>query len=220
MTDLRLVYGCPKWCVEDHALQAGKDREHHAGAVHELRLPDGRLIVEASLALETGAEAPRLVVCESLGSFVDDVTLLSLEDARAFDAATQRFAAHVQRMTNTLRVAEAQRPKPKRFNPGQRARAAWRETRLYLAERDGRRCFYCHTEFDKLRAVTIDHYVPKSMWACNLPANLVLSCRPCNLRKGDRLTWSMAAVLVAWAAREGGTDREQETADRPLPVAC
>lgn len=220
MTDLRLVYGCPKWCTEDHTKQAGEDREHHAGAVHELRLPDGRLILEASLALETGAAAPRLVVSESLGSFLDDVTLLDLEEARAFDAATQRFAAHVQRMTNILRVAEAQRPKTQRLNPGKRARAGWRETRLYLAERDGRRCFYCRTKFDKLRGVTIDHYVPKSMWACNLPANLVLSCRTCNLRKSDTLTWSMAAVLLAWAAREGGTEREPDTADRPLPVAC
>lgn len=220
MTDLRLVYGCPKWCVEDHSQQAGEDREHHAGAVRELRMPDGRLLAEASLAWETGAAVPRLVVSGSLGSFIDDVTLLGLEDALTFEAAVQRFAAHVSSMTGTVRSAVAQMPKSKRSNPGQRARAAWRETRLYLAERDGRRCFYCRTEFDKLRGVTIDHYVPKSLWACNLPANLVLACRPCNLRKSDRLTWPMAAVLLAWAAREGGAERQPETTDQPLPVAC
>lgn len=84
-----------------------------------------------------------------------------------------------------------------------RARAGWRETRLYLAERDGRRCFYCRTEFDRLKGVSVDHYVPKSLWPCNLPANLVLACWGCNSRKSDRLTWSMAAVLLAWA-RKGG----------------
>ncbi|MVO86650.1 hypothetical protein GPA10_18270 [Streptomyces sp. p1417] len=84
----------------------------------------------------------------------------------------------------------------------------WRETRLYLAERDGRHCFYCRTEFDKLKGVSIDHYVPYSVLGCNLPANLVLACQPCNEAKADRLTWSMAAVLLAWATGEGGTARE------------
>ncbi|NEB14219.1 hypothetical protein G3I32_36250 [Streptomyces coelicoflavus] len=76
-----------------------------------------------------------------------------------------------------------------------------RETSLYLAERDGMQCFYCRRPFDRLAEVTKDHYVPKSLWACNLPANLVLACEPCNVAKGDRLTWSMAAVLLAHAER-------------------
>ncbi|BDD72999.1 HNH endonuclease [Streptomyces violaceoruber] len=89
----------------------------------------------------------------------------------------------------------------RKHNPGQRARAGWRETRLYLAERDGRRCFYCRSQFDGLKGATIDHYIPKSVWACNLPANLVLACQRCNTRKNNRLTWSMAAVLLAHADR-------------------
>lgn len=218
MTEMRLIYGCPKWCTEDHTVQAGEDREHHNGTVRELRLPDGRLALEASLTLEPGTPLPQLVVSGSLDSYVDDVQLLGLADAKAFAAEVQRFAAHVTRMTSTLRVAEAQQPRPKKPNPGQRARAGWRETRLYLAERDGRRCFYCRTEFDRLRGVTIDHYVPKSVWPCNLPANLVLSCRPCNLRKDDRLTWSMAAVLLAWQRTQLGTvpDRHAVTGTRAV----
>ncbi|WP_369222453.1 HNH endonuclease [Streptomyces sp. R39] len=216
---LRLMDGCPKWCTEDHAAQAPADRAHHTGIVHELSLPDGRVAVEASLTMESGDSLPQLVVSGALASFADDVQLLGLEDAHAFNAGVQRFAAHVQQVTDTLRKGAPQ-PKAPRFNPGQRARSAWRETRLYLAERDGRHCFYCRTAFDTLRDVTIDHYIPKSLWACNLPANLVLSCRTCNLRKNDKLTWSMAAVLLAWAAREGGTAREPETADRPLPAVC
>jgi hypothetical protein len=199
---LHLIYGCPKWCTEDHAVQAGEDREHHNGAVRELRLPDGRLVLEASLTLEPDAATPQLVVCGSVASFIDDVQLLGAAAAKAFDEELQRFSSHVTRMAATVRAAEAQVPKPKRYNPGQRMRSAWRETRLYLAERDGRHCFYCRTEFDELRGVTIDHYIPKSVWACNLPQNLVLACRPCNLRKSDRLTWSMAAVLLAHAKTE------------------
>jgi hypothetical protein len=203
--ELKLVGGCPKWCTEDHAVQAAEDRAYHAGTVRELRLPDGRLALEASLTLETGNALPQLVVSGSVGAFVDDVQLLGLADAKAFEAEVQRFAAHVTRMTAVLQSAAAQAPRPKKTKPGYRARAAWRETRLYLAERDGRRCFYCRTPFDKLRGVTIDHYVPKSVWACNLPANLVLACWGCNARKSDRLTWSMAAVLLAWGRqREGG----------------
>lgn len=200
--ELKLVNGCPKWCTEDHTVQAGEDRGYHSGTVRELRLPDGRLALEASLVLESDAPAPQLVVSGSLGSFIDDVQLLGFEAAHAFAADVQRFASHVGRMTETLRTAEAQVPKPKRYNPGQRARSAWREMRLYLAERDGRHCFYCRTPFDRLKGVTIDHYVPKSVWACNMPANLVLACQDCNQAKGDRLTWSMAAVLLAWAGRE------------------
>jgi hypothetical protein len=203
--ELKLVNGCPKWCTEDHTVQAGEDREHHNGTVRELRLPDGRLVLEASLTLEPDAPTPQLVVCGSIASFIDDVQLLDAAATKAFDEELQRFSSHVTRMAATVRAAEAQVPKPKRCKPGSMKRAAWRETRLYLAERDGQRCFYCRTEFDKLRDVTIDHWVPKSMWACNLPANLRLACRPCNMRKGDRLPWSVAAVLLAWKVREGGS---------------
>lgn len=199
--DLRLVCGCPKWCAEDHTVQADEDREHHTSAVKELRLPDGRLVLEASLTQETGAPVPQLVVSGSLGPFVDDVQLLDLEAARTFEADLQRFAAHVQRMTNTLRSAVAQQPKagkPKKRPLPPSLQHAGPEMRLYLAERDGRRCFYCRTPFDGLKEATADHYIPRSLWGCNMPANLVLSCEPCNKGKDDRLTWSMAAVLLAW----------------------
>ncbi|MBV2357819.1 HNH endonuclease [Streptomyces sp. J2-1] len=97
----------------------------------------------------------------------------------------------------------------------------WPETRLYLAERDGLRCFYCGTGFETSKEATIDHYVPRALWSCNLPANLVLSCEPCNMAKADRLTWSMAAALLAWTAEEGGTSGEANSAQDavPLPAA-
>lgn len=217
--DLRLVYGCPKWCTEDHTVQAGEDREHHAGRVRELRLPDGHLVLEASLTVEPGRPVPQLVVAGSLDLVVDDVQLLDLDSAQLFANDLQRFASHVQQMTATLRTAAASVPRRKKTKPGKSIRSGWHETRLYLAERDGRRCFYCRTEFDALRGVTIDHYVPKSVWACHLPANLVLACADCNHAKGDRLTWSMAAVLLAWA-REGGAARDDNTVPRRAPATA
>lgn len=197
--ELKLVNSCPKWCVEDHGNEPPEDWGH-ATADWELRLPDGTLMMEARLVHEPGAPAPQLAVNGAgLSALLDEVTLLDAKGAHALEADLHRFLARIQRAQRTL---QGNQPPKKKPNPGQRARAAWREMRLYLAERDGRHCFYCRTEFDRLRDVTIDHYVPKSVWACNLPANLVLACRSCNQTKGDRLTWSMAAVLLAWAGRE------------------
>ncbi len=199
---LNTVTECPKWCTEDHTVQAGEDREHHAGAARELRLPDGRLVLEASLTLEPGADAPQLVVSGSIESFVDEVQLLDAADAKKFDEALQRFSSHVSRMTATLRTAGAQQPKPKRRRKNRRPlppslQHCGPETRLYLAERDGRQCFYCRQPFERLGDATTDHYVPRSMWACNLPANLVLACEPCNRAKDDRLPWPLVWLLLA-----------------------
>ncbi|MFF9494250.1 HNH endonuclease [Streptomyces flaveolus] len=224
MSALQLVNSCPKWCTEDHTAQAEEDREHHGGRVHELRLPDGRVILEASLTVEPGRAAPQLVVAGSLESFADDVQLLDADQAQAFAAEVQRFASHVDRMAATVKNDRPRPDPPKRPNKRARKRlgpelqGCSREIRLYLAERDGMQCFYCRRPFDGLAETTKDHYVPKSLWPCNLPANLVLACRTCNLAKGDRLTWSMAAVLLAWA-REGGVDGEANTTPAAVPAA-
>lgn len=198
--ELKLVNGCPKWCTEDHTGEPPEDWGH-AGEDWALRLPDGTLMMEARLVHEPDEKFPQLAVNgPGFGVLADDVALLGADDARALEADLHRFVARIQR---AQRILQGNRPPAKKkCKPGFHARAAWRETRLYLAERDGRHCFYCRTPFDKLRDVTIDHYVPKSIWACNLPANLVLACQDCNRTKNDKLTWSMAAVLLAWAGRE------------------
>lgn len=199
---LTLVNGCPEWCREDHAGEPPEDWGH-ATDTWELRLPDGRMVLDASVTLEPGEDLPRLVLGGPLGTFLDDVAALDADGARALEAALHAFTARVQRVHRTLLGKPSSTPAGKKPNPGQRARSGWHETRLYLAERDGRQCFYCRTPFDRLKGVTIDHYVPKSVWRCNLPANLVLACRACNEQKGDRLPWPLVWLLLAWA-REGG----------------
>jgi hypothetical protein len=57
------------------------------------------------------------------------------------------------------------------------------EVKEYLLERDGRKCAYCQGENVPLE---IEHIVPKSRGGSNQIANLTLSCRPCNQKKGNQ----------------------------------
>src|SRR5438128_5575179 len=57
-------------------------------------------------------------------------------------------------------------------------------SRRALFARDGWRCVYCGTSTGRL---TLDHVVPRSRGGESVWENVVTSCAPCNLRKGDRL---------------------------------
>ena len=57
-------------------------------------------------------------------------------------------------------------------------------SRRALFARDKWRCQYCGTDSGKL---TLDHVVPRSRGGESIWENVVTSCAPCNLRKGDRL---------------------------------
>lgn len=48
--------------------------------------------------------------------------------------------------------------------------------------RDGSRCRYCGTSQNP----TVDHVVPRCQGGGDAPENLVVACRPCNLRKSGR----------------------------------
>jgi 5-methylcytosine-specific restriction endonuclease McrA len=57
-------------------------------------------------------------------------------------------------------------------------------SRRALFARDGWRCVYCGSTGGRL---TLDHVVPRSRGGDSVWENVVTSCAPCNLRKGDRL---------------------------------
>jgi 5-methylcytosine-specific restriction endonuclease McrA len=57
-------------------------------------------------------------------------------------------------------------------------------SRRALFARDGWRCVYCGTTSGRL---TLDHVVPRSRGGDSVWENVVTSCAPCNLRKGNRL---------------------------------
>jgi 5-methylcytosine-specific restriction endonuclease McrA len=57
-------------------------------------------------------------------------------------------------------------------------------SRRALFARDGWRCVYCGSTGGRL---TLDHVVPRSRGGESSWENVVTSCAPCNLRKGNRL---------------------------------
>ena len=59
-----------------------------------------------------------------------------------------------------------------------------RISRRALFARDGWRCVYCGSATGRL---TLDHVVPRSRGGDSSWENVVTSCAPCNLRKGNRL---------------------------------
>lgn len=62
----------------------------------------------------------------------------------------------------------------------------FRRERLY--QRDGYRCIYCGMDLEhaKPRDRTLDHVIPRRAGWDNGDRNLVVACRWCNDKKGDR----------------------------------
>ena len=52
-----------------------------------------------------------------------------------------------------------------------------------ILRRDGHTCQYCG---DQEHPLTIDHIIPKSRGGKTSWANIVVACKPCNLKKGNR----------------------------------
>jgi 5-methylcytosine-specific restriction endonuclease McrA len=65
--------------------------------------------------------------------------------------------------------------------------------RRALFARDGWRCQYCGAG----TKLTLDHVVPRSRGGDSEWDNVVTSCAPCNLRKGNRLLHEASMVLHA-----------------------
>jgi 5-methylcytosine-specific restriction endonuclease McrA len=65
-------------------------------------------------------------------------------------------------------------------------------SRRALFARDGWRCVYCGSTGGRL---TLDHVVPRSRGGDSVWENVVTSCAPCNLRKGDRTLEEVGLVL-------------------------
>lgn len=70
------------------------------------------------------------------------------------------------------------------------------QVRAHVLKRDGWQCHYCRRPFSDESEVTLDHYVPWSLWRQSKPRNLVAACDPCNQRKGDALPWPVAVLLL------------------------
>jgi 5-methylcytosine-specific restriction endonuclease McrA len=85
-----------------------------------------------------------------------------------------RSATHVYQWPHVIRLqAYVRVPRPTQRRISRRA----------LFARDGWRCQYCGSS----GKLTLDHVVPRSRGGVSDWENVVASCAPCNLRKGDRL---------------------------------
>jgi 5-methylcytosine-specific restriction endonuclease McrA len=65
-------------------------------------------------------------------------------------------------------------------------------SRRALFARDGWRCVYCGTSASRL---TLDHVVPRSRGGDSVWENVVTSCAPCNLQKGNKLLEETSMTL-------------------------
>jgi len=75
-----------------------------------------------------------------------------------------------------------------------------RISRRALFARDGWACAYCGRSGVRL---TLDHVVPRSRGGDSVWENVVASCAPCNLRKGNRLLEEASMVLRKTPRRPG-----------------
>jgi 5-methylcytosine-specific restriction endonuclease McrA len=71
--------------------------------------------------------------------------------------------------------------------------ASRRISRRAVFARDRFRCQYCGNQ----KHLTVDHVVPRSKGGPDSWDNLVTSCAPCNLRKGDRLLHAVDMKLAS-----------------------
>jgi 5-methylcytosine-specific restriction endonuclease McrA len=66
-------------------------------------------------------------------------------------------------------------------------------SRRALFARDGWQCVYCGTSSGRL---TLDHVIPRSRGGDSVWENVVTSCAPCNLKKGNRLLEEASMKLM------------------------
>ena len=73
-------------------------------------------------------------------------------------------------------------------------------TRRNIYEHYGYRCCYCGKKF-ATQELNLDHVVPRSRGGATNWSNIVTSCIPCNLRKGNRLPDEAGLKLLLSPAR-------------------
>ena len=89
-------------------------------------------------------------------------------------------------------------------------------SRRALFARDGHRCVYCGSA----GGLTLDHVVPRSRGGDSVWENVVTSCAPCNLRKGNRLPEELEMRLLVTARPHAGPLRHAVVAPDPRGLAA
>jgi len=163
-----------------HAVGNGHEPAHEADAEGEVaaaavrRLTRGRvLVLNASyepLNVTTVRRA-HVLVFKGKAEVIEELD-------QALRSATTTFPwPHVIRLVQYVRVPRTVQRKI---------------SRRALFARDDWRCVYCGSSGGRL---TLDHVVPKSRGGESVWENVVTSCAPCNLRKGNRLPHEVSMEL-------------------------
>lgn len=71
--------------------------------------------------------------------------------------------------------------------------------RLKLLRSAGRRCYYCGTALS-LGSMILEHKVPLSRGGPDRKRNLAVSCRPCDIEKGERTADEYLAYKTGFIA--------------------
>lgn len=100
------------------------------------------------------------------------------------DGVAALIAIRARRPTTAER-ARRYREKKREPRPFRAIKSKWNDLRALVFERDGWHCVYCQDPIT-LRSGHADHVLPRSRGGADEAANLVASCRPCNLSKGAR----------------------------------
>src|SRR5512132_3154714 len=132
------------------------------------------LVLNASYKPLNVCQAPRahVLVYKSKAEVLEDLP-------RPLRSASDTFRwPHVIRLVSYVRVPRAVKRKI---------------SRRALFARDGWRCQYCGST----GKLTLDHVVPRSRGGDSVWENVVTSCAPCNLRKGNRLLDEVHMHLIA-----------------------
>ncbi len=98
-----------------------------------------------------------------------------VEILEAWEGRTIRTPRHELPMPSVVRFLRSRR----------RTTPVVRFSRETIYARDRGQCQYCHRPVMR-RDVTYDHILPKSRGGLTLWENIVIACRPCNQKKGNR----------------------------------
>ena len=98
-----------------------------------------------------------------------------VEILEAWEGRTIRTPRHELPMPSVVRFLRSRR----------RNTPVVRFSRETIYARDRGQCQYCHRPVMR-RDVTYDHILPKSRGGLTLWENIVIACRPCNQKKGNR----------------------------------
>lgn len=124
----------------------------------------------------------------------------------------QRHAAHADRFSSWCRDCDKDRDRRRYRTPYRRAYkralvANKRAVRGKLSPDDvlhvtGDRCYWCGELLDDDdRVPSLDHVRPLTRGGANVRANVVMACRSCNARKGDKPLQQWLAQLAARGKR-------------------